>query len=81
MSKKHDYYIDAIHIMPLCAIVCLMYLLYTLNLIHGTLFSITNVVSMLISVSYAINKTNFITITVAFIFTVLINAMIILNGY
>lgn len=81
MRKEHSYYIDAMHCIPLCAVVCLMYLLYTLKLTHGDLASYIVIIGMALSVSYAINKTNLFTLTVAFIFTVLINVVLLLHGY
>lgn len=81
MHKEHSYYIDALHCIPLCAVICIMYLLYTFNLTHGDLASYIVIIGMLISVSYAINKTNLFTLTVAFIFTFLINVVLLLHGY
>lgn len=81
MHKEQSYYIDALHCIPLCTVICLMYLLYTFNLMHGDLASYIVIIGMLISVSYAINKTNLFTLTVAFIFTFLINVVLLLHGY
>lgn len=81
MTEENSRYIDVVHVMPLCVVTYIMYLLYKMELTHGDLFSLLVIVGMLLSVSYAINKTNLITLTVAFIFTIPVNVVLVLNGY